>query len=345
MGGAKGSSWVPAMGNFSVQFNLQVASAAITLLQTYRDAAVKKGSGVHADFAEPAWASSVLKGIVFAGAFVGMIGMGFLGDLLGRRMGMMATLALVVVGALGSAVAPWLEAPGSSDPEAVYAWLTAFRFVLGAGVGGIYPMAAAMAAEAKAAVEDENGEDMEALLRSSWAFFWQSVGACIPYLLALVLIVAVPPSATQTSAQVTALFVLGALPAALVLGLTYQSTAAAAPGGEEQGASAQLRKGQWTAVPASEAAPAEGASGSGGSTKTFWETVAEHPEYLVSLVGTAGTWCELARACVCAAVESVAAAGSLTLSPPPSLAPAPPPRHPFRSHLRRGLLRHQRLHP
>ena len=48
----------------------------------------------------------------------------------------------------------------------------------------------------------------------------------------------VPPSATQTSAQVTALFVLGALPAALVLGLTYQSTAA--PSGEEQGASALL---------------------------------------------------------------------------------------------------------
>ena len=107
---------------------------------------------------------------------------------LGRRMGMMATLALVVVGALGSCVAPWLVAPGTPDPEIVYAWLTAFRFLLGAGVGGIYPMAAAMAAEAKAAVEDENGDDMEGLLRSSWAFFWQSVGACVPYLLALVLL-------------------------------------------------------------------------------------------------------------------------------------------------------------
>ena len=136
---------ISSLGNFSVQMNLQVASAALILLVTYRDAQVKKG----ADFAEPDWAKVALKGIVFAGAFLGMIGMGFVGDVLGRRMGMMATLALVVVGALGSCVAPWLVAPGSPDPEIVYAWLTAFRFLLGAGVGGIYPMAAAMAAEAK----------------------------------------------------------------------------------------------------------------------------------------------------------------------------------------------------
>jgi MFS family permease len=66
---------------------------------------------------------------------MGMIGMGFLGDLLGRRAGMMATLSLVVVGALGRGRAPWLDSPGASDDSAVYVVLSVFRFVLGAGVG------------------------------------------------------------------------------------------------------------------------------------------------------------------------------------------------------------------
>ena len=333
MGGAKGSSWVPAMGNFSVQFNLQVASAAITLLQTFQDTAVKKG----ADFPEPLWASNVLKGIVFAGAFCGMIGMGYLGDLLGRRLGMMGTLALVVVGALGSSVAPWLQPPGSADPELVYIWLTAFRFILGAGVGGIYPMAAAMAAEAKAAVEDENGEDMEGLMRSSWAFFYQSVGACVPYLLALIMLYAVPPSQLQTSVQVTLLFFLGAVPAVTVLVLTYYSSA---PGAGDEGAgSVQLRKGQWTPVPKSDVY-AEEAAQAQAAPASLSQTIAEHPEYLISLIGTAGTWCAFGGAQHCGAQRTVAGLFFFNLTLPLFSLFFNFTFTLLRSHLRRGLLRH-----
>jgi len=275
---------IASMGNFSVQFNLQVASAVLTLLATSHDVQVPKGSG---DFPQPLWASNVLKGIVFAGAFVGMIAMGFLGDLLGRRAGMMTTLSLVVLGALASAASPWLMEPGSSDPEAVYIWLTVFRFILGAGVGGIYPMAAAMAAEAKAAKVDENGEDMEGLMRSAWGFFYQSVGACVPYGLAFIILYAVPDSARQTSVQSTVLFVCGAMPAAGVLALTYLDTAGGGSGSET---TVRLSKGQWKPVAASEE-EAEGRSAAAGPSKSFFETIAEHPEYLTALIGTAGTWC------------------------------------------------------
>ena len=176
------SSFIPSLGNFSVQFNLQVASMAVTLMVTSQDTYISKTMHVSADFPEPQWAKDALKGIVFAGAFAGMISMGYLGDLLGRRIGMMATLSLVVFGALGSAIAPWL-----GDANTVYLALTILRFILGMGVGGIYPMAAASASEAGGgeASANEHGEDEEGIMRTAKAFFWQAPGAAAPYLVSL----------------------------------------------------------------------------------------------------------------------------------------------------------------
>jgi len=264
--------FISSLGNFSVQFNLQVASAALLFLKSHQDAISKSG-----DFAEPDWAKQVLQGIVFAGAFVGMIGMGYLGDVLGRRQGMMATLSLVVLGALGSSVAPWTNSPPHNDDPSdkiVYVWLSIFRFILGAGVGGIYPMAAAMAAEAGETKKDKNGEDMEGLMRSSWAFFWQSLGAAAPYLIALILRFSVPSGTNQTGIQATSLFVIGSIPATAVLIATYLSSASP------------------TKQPESMLLNEDAESNDNDEQKqSILETIKEHPEYLVSLIGTAGTWC------------------------------------------------------
>ena len=283
--------FISSLGNFSVQFNLQVASAALLFLKTYQD--VPKPSPPHPlDFAEPDWAKQVLQGIVFAGAFVGMIGMGYLGDVVGRRLGMMATLSLVVVGALGSAGAPWLDSPSAADDTAVYVCLSVFRFLLGAGVGGIYPMAAAMAAEAGKSKKDANGEDMEGLMRSSWAFFWQSPGAASPYLVALILRYAVPSGPNMTAVQTTSIFVIGAIPATIVLVATYLSTPAAPASGGVAYASLQ------------EAGEGEGQEEEeqqvgGKESHSILQTLKDHPEYLSSLIGTAGTWCEWVGCCCC----------------------------------------------
>ena len=67
--------------------------------------------------------------------------MGYIADLLGRRLAMITTLSLTVFGALFSAILPW----GSTST--VYAIISACRFILGVGVGGIYPCAAIKAAE------------------------------------------------------------------------------------------------------------------------------------------------------------------------------------------------------
>lgn len=126
---------IGAVGNVSVQYNLSCLAIAVECLTT------PALPGGDASIVEPAWAKQALLGVAFAGAIVGMVVMGWIGDRIGRRRGMMATLTFVVAGALGSA----LLVSGAAEP--FFAVLCACRLVLGFGVGGIYPMAAATAHE------------------------------------------------------------------------------------------------------------------------------------------------------------------------------------------------------
>jgi PHS family inorganic phosphate transporter-like MFS transporter len=83
---------------------------------------------------------------------------------------MLVTQALTVAGALGSAVLPW----GSAGT--VYAVICACRFILGVGVGGIYPLSAVKSAEGSSAGENR-------LRRVGRAFFWQTPGSMAPCVL------------------------------------------------------------------------------------------------------------------------------------------------------------------
>lgn len=67
--------------------------------------------------------------------------MGFVGDRLGRASGMIITLSLSVVGALGSGLLSW------GNNIALFSTISAFRFVLGFGIGGTFPLSATQAAE------------------------------------------------------------------------------------------------------------------------------------------------------------------------------------------------------
>lgn len=97
----KKSNFVGAMGNFSVQYNMTVLSVALAFMKSHSDEVVE--SDDLADYPEPVWASKTLLAMVFVGAILGMFSMGYVGDVLGRRTGMLVTLSFVVVGALSSA--------------------------------------------------------------------------------------------------------------------------------------------------------------------------------------------------------------------------------------------------
>lgn len=180
------AKFIGAVSNLAIQYNFSSLSIAVVIMTSCRDTMVTKRNGLAPDFPEPPWAENALLGSVFAGAAVGMVGVGLIGDRIGRRRGMIFTQALVVGGAIAAALCTW------GPPRSVYAALAAARFVCGFGIGGIYPMSAAMSHEAVPVDDDadagDSGARTAAQLRVGWAFFWQTPGAMLPYLAALPLL-------------------------------------------------------------------------------------------------------------------------------------------------------------
>jgi MFS family permease len=94
--------------------------------------------------------------------------MGYAGDVLGRTKAMTLTLSLVVFGALFSAVASY------GTPTEVYITIIVARFILGIGVGGVYPLSATKASE------DGHGSHGHGdPTAAAWAFFWQIPGSMV----------------------------------------------------------------------------------------------------------------------------------------------------------------------
>lgn len=89
-------------------------------------------------------ASSLLAGMIF-GQLIG----GFLGDVLGRRNAMMLVMILQIAGSLGSAIFVTTDNGSIGNDNEVYNQLAIWRFILGIGAGGVYPLAAVMSAENK----------------------------------------------------------------------------------------------------------------------------------------------------------------------------------------------------
>ncbi|KAG9321524.1 hypothetical protein KVV02_007969 [Mortierella alpina] len=81
---------------------------------------------------------------LFIGCIIGQIGFGFVCDRVGRKVGLMLTTLLVIVGAALCAGA--YGANGSV--EGLFWALTVYRGILGVGVGGEYPCSSASASEA-----------------------------------------------------------------------------------------------------------------------------------------------------------------------------------------------------
>jgi MFS family permease len=200
--GCDGCDWgcVPAVSNFSIQYNYTCASIATLIMLSHDD---QTGHKVLPDFEEPQWAKRYLLDMVFTGSVVGMVVMGYLGDLIGIPRALFLTNSLTVIGALASALLSW----GNADT--VWIVIAVSRFVLGAGVGGNYPLSAAKAAESTPTPKGATD-------KAAGAFFWQGPGSCAPYLVAL-LVLLLPSSGYRTSLQFRLILGLGAIPSLVVL--------------------------------------------------------------------------------------------------------------------------------
>ena len=110
------------------------------------------------------WQRSMITASSIFGAMVGQLVLGFLADNLGRRRLLLVSGGLTIAGALGSACA----FDFGDDHVGIWALLIFWRFVMGFGIGGEYPLSAAHTAEHSRA--ENSGR------RLAWVFVLFGVG-------------------------------------------------------------------------------------------------------------------------------------------------------------------------
>jgi PHS family inorganic phosphate transporter-like MFS transporter len=200
------STSITAMANFSSQYNFQSIAVAMLMMSqsqcTLDDDACKDGT-------QATWVSGASSGTVFVGAIVGQLTMGYLGDYFSRNLALCWTLILAGVASILSAVASY------GSPEDVYGVIIAFRFVLGVGLGGVYPLAATKASE-DAAESGENHNDAPPNSQAAgWSYFWQLPGFFVPWFFGYCFTY----SSMSTSSQWRLVLALGCIPCFLTVGL------------------------------------------------------------------------------------------------------------------------------
>jgi len=188
-----GSLFLPAMGNLHGQYNFQSIAIALVIM---KDA-----------YPQTKLENAICLSVVFMGAVFGQLVFGYIGDLVGRNRAMFLTNLFCVVGAAGSATITWKK-----NEAVLYSSIAIWRFILGMGVGGVYPLSATATAEAT------QSEDRDAILnkrkRVSWVFFWQVPGSTLPFLVAWILASAFPD---DVDLQWRLTLGLGAIPAMVVM--------------------------------------------------------------------------------------------------------------------------------
>ena len=120
------------ISNFSTSYNVVNISLALPMLKELYSGSTDEDIALVA--------SSLLAGMIF-GQLVG----GALGDSwLGRMGALRLVMALQIFASVASA---FVGIDKKTSAESLFLWLSAWRFVLGIGCGGVYPLAAVISAE------------------------------------------------------------------------------------------------------------------------------------------------------------------------------------------------------
>lgn len=188
-----GSLFLPAMGNFHGQYNFQSIAIALVIMKD--------------KYPQTKWENAMCLCVVFAGAVFGQLAFGYIGDWVGRNRAMFLTNLFCVIGAAGSALIVI-----KANEAVLYTSIALWRFILGMGVGGVYPLSATAASESTATVDRDAA--LKKRIRVSWTFFWQVPGSTAPFLTAWI-IASLYPEDIDLQWRLT--LGLGAIPAAIVM--------------------------------------------------------------------------------------------------------------------------------
>eukprot|EP01036_Dinobryon_divergens_P029808 gene29808-38960_t len=155
-----------ACANFGTQYNFNSIAVALLIMSlnecTLNDDGCREGE-------QASWVRSVSSAVIFIGAIIGQVSMGFLGDFLSRNNAMACTLLIASISALLSAILP------NGNATTVYAIIIVCRLFLGVGLGGIFPLSATKAGEDTSS-SSSTTDDKVNPIGSSWAFYWQMPG-------------------------------------------------------------------------------------------------------------------------------------------------------------------------
>ena len=205
---------------------------------------------------------ALLNSTMLFAAFLGAFVFGRFADVIGRKRVYWIVAAIMIVGALGAALSP------------SYWVLIGFRFVLGVGVGGDYPVSAVMVSEYA------NRKDRGKLV--GMVFGTQALGLIVGPLIALALLGA--GASNDTAWRV--LLALGAVPAAAVIYLRCRMPESPRYQVQVQGKAEQAanRMAHFTGGQVS------GNGASGQQQEMGLRAFLTNRHWLVMLAGTAGAW-------------------------------------------------------
>lgn len=233
------NAWIASFSNLSTAFNLVNINLGHVILQNQYCGGDNCKNAV-----------TVAGTACLAGAILGQLTFGYVGDCLGRGPAMRLTMFLSIIGSLSSAFA----LPLSEDGQSIFTFLSVTRLILGVGVGGVYPLAATMAAESSGG-DDKNRGRTVALV-----FSMQGVGQVLVPIVGLGLLTLFGvPDRDSSGLAWRFLLGIGALPGILLAPFKAK-------------------------VPES-----NGAVTNNQNKMTVWQAI-KHPVYFKKLLGTAGGW-------------------------------------------------------
>ena len=239
---------VSGMGFFTDAYDLFVIGIASTLIKQEWNLSSGK--------------LALLNSMMLAAAFLGAFVFGRFADLFGRKRVYWMVAAIMVVGALGSALSP------------SYWVLIAFRFLLGFGVGGDYPVSAVLMSEYA------NRKDRGKLV--GMVFSTQALGLIVGPLIALALLGA----GTTNDVAWRTMLALGAVPAAAVVYLRSRMPESPRYQVQVQG----RRREALSEISSFCAGTVNGRSTARLRHEMGLRAFLTNRRYLVMLAGTAGTW-------------------------------------------------------
>lgn len=239
---------VSGMGFFTDAYDLFVIGIASTLITLQWDLSSGK--------------LALLNATMLGAAFLGACLFGRIADLLGRKHVYWIVAAIMVVAALGSAFSPnyWI--------------LIGFRFLLGLGVGGDYPVSAVLM------TEYANRKDRGRLV--GLVFSTQALGLVVGPLIALALLGA----GTSNDIAWRVLLGLGAVPAAAVVYLRRKMPESPRYQVQMQGRTAEAE----TEMSEFSDGQVQGSTAGAARRRIGLRAFLTNRSFLVLLAGTAGSW-------------------------------------------------------